>query len=98
MSRDSRARWSRRATPRLAGSGLVAGLAGCADLLGTDSGAWPTFQADVANTGHLDETSPTEFADERWRFETGFTVSASPAVVGGTLYVGSGDDHAYALA
>ena len=64
---------------------FVAGLSGCADLLGIDSGAWPTFQADVANTDHLDETGPTEFADERWRVKTGLVVTSLPAVVDGTV-------------
>jgi len=32
-----------------------------------------------------------------WRFETGNWVTASPTVVGGTVYIGSQDNHLYAL-
>ena len=34
---------------------------------------------------------------ERWSFETGGSVECSPAVVNGTVYVGSRDTQIYAL-
>jgi len=36
--------------------------------------------------------------EERWRFETGGDVYASPAVVGGVVYIGSKDGYVYAIA
>ena len=39
-----------------------------------------------AATGHL-----------RWAYTTGGNVDSSPAVAGGTVYVGSGDHKVYAL-
>ena len=39
-----------------------------------------------AATGHL-----------RWSYTTGDCVDSDPAVAGGTVYVGSGDDKVYAL-
>lgn len=35
--------------------------------------------------------------EELWRFETGGDVRPSPAVVGGVVYIGSGDGNVYAL-
>jgi len=61
-------------------------------------GGWPLFRADAANTGHApDETGPTWIARQRWRVETGSPVRSSPAVVDGTVYVGSDDNNVYAL-
>jgi outer membrane protein assembly factor BamB len=39
----------------------------------------------------------TADGSERWQFETGDDVRSSPAVVDGTLYVGSDDGNLYAL-
>jgi outer membrane protein assembly factor BamB len=32
-----------------------------------------------------------------WRYQTGHSVSSSPAVAGGVVYVGSHDDYLYAI-
>jgi len=62
-------------------------------------GTWPMFARDGANTGHAPEvTGPTADVGGAWRTETGRGVSSSPAVVDGTVYVGSDDRHLYALA
>ncbi|WP_251344359.1 PQQ-binding-like beta-propeller repeat protein [Haloplanus halophilus] len=60
--------------------------------------AWRQFGYDDANTGHApDNTGPTDGVGPRWTFETGGQVSSSPAVVDGTVYVGSNDRNVYAL-
>jgi hypothetical protein len=38
-----------------------------------------------------------ESVSEKWIFKTGDFVSSSPAVVNGTVYVGSTDNNIYAL-
>ena len=38
-----------------------------------------------------------EFGILRWRYETGWSVYSSPAVVAGVVYVGSVDNYVYAL-
>ena len=43
------------------------------------------------------ETVAAAGGDEIWSFETGDWVFSSPAVVGGTVYVGSDDNSVYAL-
>ena len=63
---------------------------------------WPQFRQNTTHTGeNLAETklSPTTVLDleEAWTFTTGGLVTASPAVVGGVLYVPSGDGRVYAL-
>jgi outer membrane protein assembly factor BamB len=60
---------------------------------------WPTYQHDPRNTGHAPNTyGPTPPIADGWRFRTGWTVESSPAVVDGTVYVGSNDQNVYALA
>jgi len=33
----------------------------------------------------------------KWKFETGYSISSSPAVVDGVVYFGSEDNHHYAV-
>nr|WP_250864792.1 PQQ-binding-like beta-propeller repeat protein [Halorientalis regularis] len=59
---------------------------------------WPQYQYDTANTGHAPNTTgPTQNIGGQWRFQTGAGVYSSPAVVDGTVYVGSDDTSVYAL-
>ena len=52
-------------------------------------GEWPKYRYDLANTGHAPtETGPEPPVSVQWMFETG-TGSSSPAVIGGTVYIGS---------
>ncbi|WP_090375531.1 outer membrane protein assembly factor BamB family protein [Natronobacterium texcoconense] len=56
------------------------------------------YGVDLANTGHQSNASgPTEDVDVDWTFETGDSLAATPIIVDGILYVGSHDEHFYAL-
>ncbi|MWV39628.1 PQQ-binding-like beta-propeller repeat protein [Natrialba sp. INN-245] len=60
-------------------------------------GEWPKYRYDLPNTGHAPtETGPEPPVSVRWMFETG-RGSSSPAVVDGTVYIGSVDGNVYAL-
>lgn len=59
---------------------------------------WPTFRLSRYNTGFA--RGVRDLGDEpteKWTFETGDDVWASPVVSGGTVYVPSADNHLYAL-
>lgn len=59
---------------------------------------WPMFSHDRLNTGTTTVTSgPSESVSLQWSVETGDAVRSSPAVVDGTVYVGSDDGQLYAL-
>lgn len=61
-------------------------------------GSWPMFSHDRLNSGHDPVSSgPTDGVEPRWEFETDAAVRSSPAVVEGTVYVGSDDGHVYAI-
>ena len=51
----------------------------------------------LASHSSLALASPKIGGVEKWAFRTGSFVSSSPAVVGGEVYVGSGDDNVYAI-
>ena len=61
---------------------------------------WPTYGHDAQHTFHgrttLTEASVTTLR-QAWHFSTGDAVTATPTVVGDTVYVGSWDDSFYAL-
>jgi outer membrane protein assembly factor BamB len=61
---------------------------------------WPTYGHDAQHTFHgrttLTETT-AKTLKVAWFFPTGDAVTATPTVVGGTVYVGSWDDHFYAV-
>ena len=61
---------------------------------------WPTYAHDAQHTGHgrtlLTPASVTTLAPA-WEFHTGDAVTATPTVVGGTVYVGSWDGWFYAI-
>jgi len=61
---------------------------------------WPSYGHDAQHTFHGRTTlTPSSAKDLRlaWFFPTGDAVTATPTVVGGTVYVGSWDDFFYAL-
>jgi outer membrane protein assembly factor BamB len=65
------------------------------------SGDWPAYLHDLQRTASGSDTilSPAN-ADQlglKWTFATGGPIASSPAVVGGTVYVGSWDGYEYAL-
>jgi outer membrane protein assembly factor BamB len=66
------------------GTGVGTGIAGAVE--GPDVG-----------TERADAVKGTSGGDVTWEFETGEWVSSSPTVVGGTVYVGSADEHVYAI-
>jgi outer membrane protein assembly factor BamB len=90
---------TRRAVLRSAGG--AAAVAACGSLPATgaqQSGRWPMFGRDGANTGYApDGTGPTGDVGGVWRFDTAEAIASSPAVVDGTVYVGGNDGNLYAL-
>jgi polyvinyl alcohol dehydrogenase (cytochrome) len=61
---------------------------------------WPTYGHDAQHTFHGRTTltrSSVKKLKVAWFFPTGDAVTATPTVVGGTVYVGSWDDYFYAL-
>jgi len=56
------------------------------------------FRYDAANTGtNPAETGPQTSIGEQWAFEAEDVMASSPAVVDGTVYVGSNYGNVYAL-
>jgi len=93
---------SRRATLGLLGLGGVGALGAggwyLAQLWSRPASGAPMFQYNLANTGHAtDEIGPTDTITERWTYTTGASVESSPAVVDGTVYIGSADGTVHAL-
>lgn len=59
---------------------------------------WPMFCYDHLNRGATSSTAgPRDSVEPRWTFETDDAVRTSPAVVDGTVYVGSDDGNLYAI-
>ncbi len=68
----------------------------------TTAGDWPTYLHDAGRSAaSVDEsTLSTNNADtlvKSWTFKTGGIIAAEPAVVAGTVYIGSWDGYEYAL-
>ena len=55
------------------------------------------FRGNPARTGVLPGPGPKGQPRELWRFDTGEHVMSSPAIVDGVVYVGSLDNHIYAV-
>ena len=51
---------------------------------------WPMFHHNLQLTGYTTSEAP-DAADLKWTYDTGTPISSSPAVVGGIVYIGSGD-------
>lgn len=60
-------------------------------------GDWRMFQYDAANSGNVTGTGPTEVPEVEWRFQFDGFAAVTPAVVDGTVYVGSRGGRLYAL-
>ena len=61
---------------------------------------WPRYGHDAQHTFHGRTTltkSSVRTLRQAWFFPTGDAVTATPTVVGGTVYVGSWDDYFYAV-
>jgi eukaryotic-like serine/threonine-protein kinase len=63
----------------------------------TQAGDVAMFRGNAAHTGVYGPSKGQALAGLQWRFMTEGDVISSPAVVGQTVYVGSGDGHLYAL-
>jgi outer membrane protein assembly factor BamB len=59
---------------------------------------WSMFRHDALHTGRSTFDVRTDFDFLQWKVATGGSVVSSPAIASdGTIYIGSGDDHVYAL-
>ncbi len=59
--------------------------------------SWPMFRANPRHTGTNNASGVDAPVTERWRFETFDGDVYSPAIVNGTVYIGSDDDRVYAI-
>ncbi len=55
------------------------------------------FRGNLAHTGVYDAVGVTSQPKIKWKFQTGGRVISTPAIVGGTAYVGSADGFLYAV-
>ncbi len=60
-------------------------------------GEWTMFRHDVAGTSRYGENSTAPEGVLKWQFKTGSFIEASPSVADGRVYIGSTDNHLYAL-
>src|SRR4051794_34365909 len=60
------------------------------------AGEWPVFRGNALQTGVAGSALPDRL-QELWKFKSGDAIEGAPAVVGGVVYVGSFDEHLYAL-
>ena len=93
-----RTRATRRELLTAIGATTVA-AAGTGSVTGQErESAWRSFGFDAANTGYNPTASgPDTDAGPVWHFETAGSVTSSPAIVDGRVYVGSDDDFLYAV-
>ena len=59
---------------------------------GVGCGRWDTEESVACGVAHQVYALDAASGDKLWEFETGDGVVSSPAVVGGTVYVGSNDN------
>src|SRR5213083_1049193 len=57
---------------------------------------WPMFRGNPALTGVASGALPDKLS-LLWSFKTGGPVKSSAAILGGRIFIGSGDSHVYAL-
>jgi eukaryotic-like serine/threonine-protein kinase len=87
-----------RHPPLLAGGVALAALAGAVAIVRSAPPDGPAlFRGDLAHTGVYRTAPLTRFGGVQWRVQTGGPVQSTPVVANGTVYVGSGDGHLYAL-
>jgi outer membrane protein assembly factor BamB len=70
-------------------SALIAVPALCQNL--------PMFRGSLEHTGVYDATGVRQFSQVKWKYQTEGRVISSPTVAGGAVYVGSTDQHLYAI-
>jgi outer membrane protein assembly factor BamB len=63
---------------------------------GTGNGDWPNFRGNPLQTGVASSQLPDKL-EILWSFKTKDSVEGTAAIAGGTVYVGSFDEHLYAL-
>src|SRR5437868_6025328 len=56
-----------------------------------------TFHGNIARTGVYNSAGPVKLNGVKWTFKTGGPIVASPAVVGGVVYIASMDAYLYAI-
>lgn len=56
-----------------------------------------TFHGNLARTGVYETAGPKQFGGVKWTFKTNGPVFSSPAIAGGTVFVGSADNYLYAV-
>jgi outer membrane protein assembly factor BamB len=70
-------------------------------LLLTGSGlrgtAQTTFHGNIAHTGVYESAGPKQLKGVNWAFKTGGPIFGSPAIAGGTVFIGSADGSLYAI-
>lgn len=93
---------TRRGVLRVTGAVITGGAVlsrAIAAVSGQSDEEWSRFGYDTANTSHAPgNTGPDDDPEKQWRFETNDkNVVSSPAVVDGTVYVGSDDTNLYAM-
>lgn len=77
---------------------ILAAASACAQVPATEPGVQAAmFRGDPAHTGVHATRGPAHYGGLLWRFQTGGPVRSTPAVAGGTVYVGSSDGRLYAL-
>ncbi len=60
-------------------------------------GDWSMFRRDLQHTGSIDSAGIVPKGVQKWVFSAEAAIHSSPAVVDGTVYVGSQDSNLYAL-
>lgn len=58
---------------------------------------WVMFRHDMGHSGTTDTGGPAAEGTPKWTFTTGAAIHSSPAVIDGTVYIGSRDGNVYAL-
>jgi outer membrane protein assembly factor BamB len=58
---------------------------------------WSMFRHDFLHSGTADANDPLPQGTVQWTFATGGAIQSSPAIVNGTVYIGSRDGKIYAL-
>jgi outer membrane protein assembly factor BamB len=71
-------------------------LFGAVSVVAQDSDDWPMHRRDSSLTGVTGERLGDDL-ELAWTFETEGAIISSPAIVGGVVYVGSGDQKVYAI-
>ena len=61
------------------------------------SNQWSMFRHDFLHSGTTDANAPLPQGTVQWTFATGGAIQSSPAIVNGTVYIGSRDGKIYAL-